>query len=198
MVLLALQYLHLLGYVYRDLKPENILLHHTGHIMLTDFDLSYANGKTTPTVERVVRHKLQQAVKVFFLCIQRPELPASLPAITDAGCNRYLRLAGYCNHTHHALLLGMDAGCSRHPSGCFSLPAVPLCLTGGQGPGCSSRVCLVIVAAWPCTSKLQLANLHGHRQPLLLESVRHVWAGCKAWTSTAVGPMQLPRHHAGL
>ncbi len=63
-VLLALQYLHLLGYVYRDLKPENILLHHTGHIMLTDFDLSYANGKTTPTVERVVRHKLQQAVKV--------------------------------------------------------------------------------------------------------------------------------------
>lgn len=47
-VLLALQYLHLLGFVYRDLKPENILLHHTGHIMLTDFDLSYCQGKTTP------------------------------------------------------------------------------------------------------------------------------------------------------
>jgi serine/threonine protein kinase len=36
----ALDYLHLLGYIYRDLKPENILLHASGHIMLTDFDLS--------------------------------------------------------------------------------------------------------------------------------------------------------------
>jgi phototropin len=39
-VLLALQYLHLLGFVYRDLKPENILLHRSGHVTLTDFDLS--------------------------------------------------------------------------------------------------------------------------------------------------------------
>ncbi len=52
-VLLALQYLHLLGYIYRDLKPENILLHHTGHVLLTDFDLSYSKGITTPRVERV-------------------------------------------------------------------------------------------------------------------------------------------------
>ncbi|KAJ1968441.1 serine/threonine protein kinase, AGC [Dispira parvispora] len=36
----ALEYLHLMGFVYRDLKPENILLHDSGHIMLTDFDLS--------------------------------------------------------------------------------------------------------------------------------------------------------------
>jgi serine/threonine protein kinase len=50
-VLLALQYLHLLGFVYRDLKPENILLHHTGHVLLTDFDLSYCQGKTKPTIE---------------------------------------------------------------------------------------------------------------------------------------------------
>ena len=52
-VLLALQYLHLLGFIYRDLKPENILLHHSGHIMLTDFDLSYSSGTTTPSVKRV-------------------------------------------------------------------------------------------------------------------------------------------------
>ncbi|KAG5519403.1 hypothetical protein PMAC_002030 [Pneumocystis sp. 'macacae'] len=36
----ALEYLHLMGFIYRDLKPENILLHHSGHIMLSDFDLS--------------------------------------------------------------------------------------------------------------------------------------------------------------
>jgi len=41
-VLLALEYLHLLGFIYRDLKPENILMHASGHIMLTDFDLSKA------------------------------------------------------------------------------------------------------------------------------------------------------------
>lgn len=39
-VIAALEYLHLLGFIYRDLKPENILLHISGHIMLSDFDLS--------------------------------------------------------------------------------------------------------------------------------------------------------------
>lgn len=57
-VLAALEYLHLMGFIYRDLKPESassllirplapsdsgradILLHQTGHIMLSDFDLS--------------------------------------------------------------------------------------------------------------------------------------------------------------
>mmetsp|Transcript_8922 Transcript_8922/g.20493 ORF Transcript_8922/g.20493 Transcript_8922/m.20493 type:complete len:734 (+) Transcript_8922:53-2254(+) len=49
-VLLALEYLHSIGFVYRDLKPENILLHATGHIMLTDFDLAVQAEPTAPEI----------------------------------------------------------------------------------------------------------------------------------------------------
>mmetsp|Transcript_4386 Transcript_4386/g.5082 ORF Transcript_4386/g.5082 Transcript_4386/m.5082 type:complete len:830 (+) Transcript_4386:436-2925(+) len=35
-VLIALEYIHMKGFVYRDLKPENILIHDTGHIKLAD------------------------------------------------------------------------------------------------------------------------------------------------------------------
>ncbi|KAI9466768.1 Pkinase-domain-containing protein [Lactarius psammicola] len=45
-VVAALEYLHLMGFIYRDLKPENILLHHSGHIMLSDFDLAKHSGVT--------------------------------------------------------------------------------------------------------------------------------------------------------
>ncbi|GFZ17800.1 protein kinase superfamily protein [Actinidia rufa] len=56
-VLLALEYLHMLGVVYRDLKPENILVREDGHIMLSDFDLSLRCAvnptllKSSPIVE---------------------------------------------------------------------------------------------------------------------------------------------------
>lgn len=40
-VVIGLEYLHCLGIIYRDLKPENILLQRDGHVVLTDFDLSF-------------------------------------------------------------------------------------------------------------------------------------------------------------
>nr|AHZ63927.1 phototropin [Percursaria percursa] len=47
-VLLALQYLHVLGCVYRDLKPENILIMADGHTRVTDFDLCILNADFQP------------------------------------------------------------------------------------------------------------------------------------------------------
>ena len=50
-MLLALEYLHMLGVVYRDLKPENVLVREDGHIMLSDFDLSLRCA-VSPTLVR--------------------------------------------------------------------------------------------------------------------------------------------------
>ncbi|XP_038995932.1 phototropin-2-like isoform X1 [Hibiscus syriacus] len=53
-VVIGLEYLHCLGIVYRDLKPENILLQKDGHVVLTDFDLSFV----TPCRPQVLKHAL--------------------------------------------------------------------------------------------------------------------------------------------
>jgi serine/threonine protein kinase len=49
-VVLALEYLHHMGFIYRDLKPENILMRGDGHIALTDFDLSKQAHPVSPRV----------------------------------------------------------------------------------------------------------------------------------------------------
>ncbi|CAO3660866.1 unnamed protein product [Umbelopsis ramanniana] len=72
-VVAALEYLHLMGFIYRDLKPENILLHQSGHIMLTDFDLS--KGSHPPGNPSVVKSN-------------SPNVP---PAIDTRNCVTNLR-----------------------------------------------------------------------------------------------------------
>ncbi|PKA62384.1 Protein kinase G11A [Apostasia shenzhenica] len=57
-VVVALEYIHMLGIIYRDLKPENVLVQSDGHIMLTDFDLSLkADLGCSPIVQLVCGHQ---------------------------------------------------------------------------------------------------------------------------------------------
>ncbi|XP_019198997.1 PREDICTED: serine/threonine-protein kinase D6PK [Ipomoea nil] len=53
-VIVAIEYVHMMGIVYRDLKPENVLVRSDGHIMLTDFDLSLKCDTSTSTPAQVI------------------------------------------------------------------------------------------------------------------------------------------------
>ncbi|KAL6975177.1 Serine/threonine-protein kinase d6pkl2 [Sarracenia purpurea var. burkii] len=76
-VLLALEYLHMLGIVYRDLKPENVLVREDGHIMLSDFDLSL-RCTVSPTLVRSSSIETEPLRKNPVYCVQ--------PACIEPSC----------------------------------------------------------------------------------------------------------------
>nr|AHZ63907.1 phototropin [Entransia fimbriata] len=86
-VILAVEYLHLMGVTYRDLKPENILIRQDGHILLTDFDLSFLSSsapqiKAGPPVAR-------------FLCAPSPPSLPQLLAEPTAKSNSFVGTEEY-------------------------------------------------------------------------------------------------------
>uniref|UniRef100_A0A5B6ZZT8 non-specific serine/threonine protein kinase n=2 Tax=Davidia involucrata TaxID=16924 RepID=A0A5B6ZZT8_DAVIN len=76
-VLLALEYLHMLGIVYRDLKPENVLVREDGHIMLSDFDLSLRCA-VSPTLVKSSSLEIDPFRKNPVYCVQ--------PACIEPSC----------------------------------------------------------------------------------------------------------------
>ncbi|XP_068657774.1 serine/threonine-protein kinase D6PK-like [Aristolochia californica] len=68
-VLLALEYLHMLGIIYRDLKPENVLVRDDGHIMLSDFDLSLRCA-VSPTLVRSSNSEIDPSKRNSRYCAQ--------------------------------------------------------------------------------------------------------------------------------
>ncbi|GMH05070.1 hypothetical protein Nepgr_006910 [Nepenthes gracilis] len=85
-VLLALEYLHMMGVVFRDLKPENVLVREDGHIMLSDFDLSlrcYVN----PTL---VKSSAQPSCANSSYCIEPSCMHpgCKLPVCVEPSCLR--------------------------------------------------------------------------------------------------------------
>lgn len=86
-VLLALEYLHMMGVVYRDLKPENVLVREDGHIMLSDFDLSM-RCYVSPTLVNSTFFGTEHSRKLSTYCIQPSCIhPAcKVPVCVEPSC----------------------------------------------------------------------------------------------------------------
>lgn len=86
-VLLALEYLHMMGVIYRDLKPENVLVRQDGHIMLSDFDLSL-RCVVRPTLVKSASMDMDPSRRIPAYCVQPACIEPSCitPACVQPAC----------------------------------------------------------------------------------------------------------------
>ncbi|GLJ51704.1 hypothetical protein SUGI_1098890 [Cryptomeria japonica] len=114
-VLIALEYLHMLGIMYRDLKPENILIKEDGHIMLIDFDLAI-QGHFNPTLARFHSLPLQcpsiEDISRVFTCFN----PGNM-----CGIKKKMKSSG---HRKKKKLLSSLPELQTEPTGVHSMKAV--------------------------------------------------------------------------
>eukprot|EP01018_Ginkgo_biloba_P040122 Gb_29226 [translate_table: standard] len=86
-ILLAIEYLHMMGVVYRDLKPENVLIRENGHIMLSDFDLSL-RCVVSPTLVKPALVDLGPSCSIPTYCVKPSciEPACVIPACIQPSC----------------------------------------------------------------------------------------------------------------
>lgn len=105
-VLCALEYLHLMGFIYRDLKPENILLSEDGHVVLSDFDLSRsASNKdlSEPLPPKMIRRqftKILSSSSSSILQLDTRSCTGNISASSFVGTEEYISPEIIAHKTH--------------------------------------------------------------------------------------------------